>query len=126
MQARTLLWTVSIAACASAPPVVIDRPVRIAPRVVQAPPPPPPAAEEPPAEVAVSGIEGTLTSFDVRTTMEEQSKPFNACQTARRRVPGLAGQVEFGIKVLHDGVVSRVDIRASDSAIASSSAVLLE
>jgi hypothetical protein len=65
--------------------------------------------------VAVQGIEGTLSNFDVRVTMEKQSKAFAKCHEPRaRKVKVLAGGVEFRIHVLQSGEVSAVDVRVSD------------
>lgn len=66
------------------------------------------------SRVGVAGIEGSLSSYDVRVTMEERGEQFGKCHEPRATaVPPLAGQVEFGIHVLVDGTVSRVDIRGS-------------
>jgi hypothetical protein len=67
-------------------------------------------------KVAVRGIEGTLHNFDVKVTMEQHNKEFARCQEApARRVPMLAGTIEFGIHVKHhSGEVTDVDLRASD------------
>jgi outer membrane biosynthesis protein TonB len=65
--------------------------------------------------VAVQGIEGTLSNFDVRVTMEKQGKAFAKCHEARaRKVPALAGAIEFRVHVLRSGEVSDVQVRASD------------
>lgn len=66
-------------------------------------------------KVGVSGIHGTLAPFDVKLTLDKQSKAFSKCHEARaRRMPSLAGAVEFGIRVLPAGEVADVLIRASD------------
>lgn len=67
------------------------------------------------ARVGVAGIEGTLSSFDVRMTMEKRGAEFGACHEPRaRRVPRLAGNVEFAIRVSHEGAVNQVLVRKSD------------
>jgi len=66
-------------------------------------------------QVAVQGIEGTLSPFDVRVTMEKRGKAFAKCHEPRARmVPALAGAVEFKIHVLRTGAVSDVFVRVSD------------
>lgn len=65
--------------------------------------------------VAVQGIEGTLSNFDVRVTMEKHGKAFAKCHEPRvRKVPALAGAIEFKIHVLTTGEVSDVFVRVSD------------
>ena len=67
------------------------------------------------ASVEVAGIEGTLARFQVKITMEKMGREFAACHEPRaRRVPMLAGSLEFGIQVKHSGEVSQVDLRTSD------------
>ncbi len=67
------------------------------------------------ARVAVRGIEGTLSSYDVRHTMEKRGAEFGACHEPRaRRVPRLSGNIEFAIRVTPEGTVSHVHIRNSD------------
>jgi hypothetical protein len=67
------------------------------------------------ARVAVRGIEGTLSNYDVRHTMELRGAEFGACHEPRaRRVPRLAGNIEFAIRVTPEGAVSQVHIRNSD------------
>jgi hypothetical protein len=67
------------------------------------------------ASVKVRGIEGTLSSYDVRDTMERRNQEFAACHEPRATfLPVLAGSVEFGIEVHADGKVGRVDVRSSD------------
>ena len=91
--------------------------------VVQPPPPSKPVVQPTPEEreakadarVAVRGIEGTLSSYDVRHTMERRGAEFGACHEPRaRRVPRLSGNIEFAIRVTPDGTVSQVHIRNSD------------
>ncbi len=72
-------------------------------------------AERRNAAVSVRGIEGTLSSYDVRDTMERRNDEFAACHEPRAVVvPVLAGRVEFGIQVQADGKVGHVDVRESD------------
>ncbi len=72
-------------------------------------------AERQEKHVAVQGIEGTLSNFDVRVTMEHHSKEFARChETRARRVPHVAGNIEFKIHVLTSGEVSDVRVHASD------------
>ena len=72
-------------------------------------------AEKREKSVAVQGIEGTLSPFDVRMTMEKQSKAFAKCHEPRaRKVPALGGAVEFRVHVLRTGEVSEVNVRVSD------------
>lgn len=66
-------------------------------------------------KVAVSGIEGTLSSYDVRTTLEKRGKEFASCYAPRaRHVPALGGSVRFAIHVLKSGAVRDVHTLASD------------
>jgi hypothetical protein len=66
-------------------------------------------------KVGVQGIHGTLSNFDVKVTLEKQSKAFAKCHEPRaRKVPSLAGGMEFGIRVLTSGEVSDVQVRQSD------------
>lgn len=72
-------------------------------------------AEREERRVGVKGIEGTMSSFDVRITMEKQNKEFAKCHEPRARsVPALSGSIEFGIHVLRDGRVGAVHVRDSD------------
>ncbi|MDB4974923.1 MAG: hypothetical protein JWN48_3264 [Myxococcaceae bacterium] len=67
------------------------------------------------SKVGVQGIEGTLSNFDVRIAMEKQAKAFGKCHEPRaRKVPALAGNIEFRIHVLRSGEVSDVNVRVSD------------
>jgi hypothetical protein len=67
------------------------------------------------ARVAVRGIEGTLSNYDVRHTMEKRGAEFGACHEPRaRRMPRLAGNIEFAIRVTPEGAVSQVQVRNSD------------
>jgi hypothetical protein len=66
-------------------------------------------------KVGVSGIHGTLSPFDVKITMEKQGKAFAKCHEPRaRKVPSLAGGVEFNIRVLSSGEVADVFVHQSD------------
>ena len=72
-------------------------------------------AERAEARVAVRGIEGTLSNYDVRFTMEKRGAEFGACHEPRaRRMPRLAGNIEFAIRVSPEGAVSQVHVRNSD------------
>jgi len=56
-----------------------------------------------------------MHSFDIRITMERKAADFEQCHAPRaRRLPVLAGHIEFGIRVGHDGDVQHVLVRASD------------
>lgn len=67
------------------------------------------------SRVAVRGIEGTLSSYDVRHTMEKRGREFGACHEPRaKRMPRLAGNIEFAIRVTPEGAVSQVQVRNSD------------
>ncbi len=91
------------------------RPVALARSEPAPEPTPSERAERQEKQVAVRGIEGTLSNFDVRVTMEDQGKAFARCHEARaRRMPHLAGDVEFKIHVLTSGEVSEVRVHASD------------
>jgi hypothetical protein len=66
-------------------------------------------------KVGVQGIHGTLSNFDVKVTLDKQSKAFAKCHEPRaRKVPSLAGGMEFGIRVLPSGEVADVQVRQSD------------
>jgi len=72
-------------------------------------------AEQQERQVGVTGIEGTLSNFDVRTTLERRDRDFARCHEPRARdVPALAGRVEFQIHVLKSGEVGEVHTSASD------------
>jgi outer membrane biosynthesis protein TonB len=72
-------------------------------------------AEKANKKVGVQGIHGTLSPFDVKVTMDKQSKAFAKCHEPRvRKVPSLAGGVEFNIRVLDSGEVADVLVRQSD------------
>lgn len=111
---RVLLSALLFAGCAA--------PAKSTPVVSKAPPQKPvaqPTREERDAKaesrVAVRGIEGTLSNYDVRHTMEKRGREFGACHEPRaRRMPRLAGNIEFAIRVTPEGAVSQVQIRNSD------------
>jgi TonB family protein len=66
-------------------------------------------------KVAVDGIEGTLSRFDVDVALEKRGKEFARCHESRaRRVPALAGNVAFQIHVLRSGEVGDVNVSESD------------
>ncbi len=81
---------------------------------------PAPSAREAPAPrakstVSIRGIEGSMSSYDVRTTMEARGSELAACQEPSvRAVPVMAGTVEFAIQVDRTGKVGEVLVRASD------------
>ena len=76
---------------------------------------PDPQADKRERNVAVQGIVGTLSNFDVRVTMEKHGKAFAKChETRARKVPALAGSIEFRVHVRQSGEVSDVQVRASD------------
>ncbi len=88
---------------------------KVAPTVAATPAPAPPAEHTRGEGVAVSGIEGSMSSYDVRTTMERRSVELAACHEPRARiVPALHGTVEFAIAVDREGHVGQVSVRASD------------
>src|SRR5262245_17514873 len=61
------------------------------------------------------GIEGPLSNYDVRVTMEKRGAEFGACHEPRaRRLPRLAGNIEFAVRVTPEGAVSQVQVRNSD------------
>jgi hypothetical protein len=117
VRAVVALFAVGMLACASAPKPIPPR--KRAP-IIQADVLPDwgrqrREAAKPKSKVEVAGIEGTLASFDVRTTMEKMGREFAACHEPRaRRVPMLSGSLEFGIQVKHSGDVSQVELRTSD------------
>ncbi len=66
-------------------------------------------------KVAVRGIEGTLSNFDVKVKFDEHAREFTSCHEKRaRKVPMISGNIEFGIHVMKSGEVSEVDLRTSD------------
>jgi hypothetical protein len=81
-----------------------------------------PAREAGPSEpvrkksrVTISGLEGTLSAYDVRDTMERRMDALARCQQDRvRRVRPLSGEVQLALHVLRDGTVSQVDVVRSD------------
>jgi hypothetical protein len=110
------LLTCALLCVACAAPVktvpVVRRPVRAPQVVVEAPVEREKRAD---ARVNVRGIEGTLSNYDVRATMEKRGTEFGACHEPRaRRMPRLAGNIEFAIRVTPEGAVSQVQVRNSD------------
>ena len=96
----------------TAPTQPVARPAKPVPKKR---PRPSHVAERQERQVAVSGIEGTLSSFDVRSTLERRNREFARCHEPRaRNVPALAGRVEFQIHVLKSGQVGDVHTSASD------------
>ena len=92
-----------------------------------APPPPKPTAQPMPGwdkqkiarsrakRVSVQGIEGTLTAYDVRDTMDRRGEELGACYaTTVERIPRIAGRAEFAIHVLRDGTVGAASYEHSD------------
>ena len=59
--------------------------------------------------VAVRGIEGTMSEYDVRTTLEGRDKEFDLCHTHGH---GSGGSIEFRIHVLADGEVGAVKVHS--------------
>jgi hypothetical protein len=115
-----LRWSVGLVAlvmaCASS--AKTTPPVRhVAPRPRPAPAQETIAQREAKADerVNVRGIEGSLSSFDVRMAMEKRGAQFGACHAPRaRRLPRLAGRIEFFIRVSPEGTAEQVDVRSSD------------
>lgn len=60
--------------------------------------------------VAVRGIEGTMSEYDVRTTLEGRDKDFDACHGRR----GGSGSIEFRIHILSNGEVGDVKVHRSN------------
>jgi hypothetical protein len=58
-------------------------------------------------EVAVKGIEGTTTEYDVRTTLESRAQDFDTCHD---RVGGSGGRLVFRIHILANGDVGGVKV----------------
>jgi hypothetical protein len=113
---RWLWFATLLFSCATAAP---EQPVvHYVPR--RLPPPKPvetPVEQEQRADarVKVRGIEGTMSNFDVRVTMEERGKAFGACHEPRaRRVPRMAGNIEFAIRISPEGAVTQVGVLSSD------------
>ncbi|HTU57448.1 MAG TPA: hypothetical protein VMF89_03425, partial [Polyangiales bacterium] len=65
-----------------------------------------------PREVAVEGIEGTMTEFDVRVTLENRYEDFDRCHD---RVGGGGGRIAYRIHVLANGNVGDVKVRTMKS-----------
>jgi hypothetical protein len=76
---------------------------------------PPPAQDDADSKVAVRGIEGSMSSYDVNATMEGQGGELQACHEKRARaVPALSGAVEYRIRVDGEGKVNEVKVHGSD------------
>jgi hypothetical protein len=60
-------------------------------------------------DLVVHGIEGTMSEYDVRATLEEHSQEFDRCHDAERG----GGRVVFGIRILRSGAVGDVNVRGS-------------
>lgn len=69
------------------------------------------AAEAEERAVAVRGIEGTMSSYDVRATLDGRGEDFDRCHEPRRRG---RGKIEFRIRILPNGDVSDVNVRRSN------------
>ena len=65
------------------------------------------AIEEPEKAVAVKGIEGTMSEYDVRTTLESRDEDFDRCHAGGR---GGGGRIEFRIHILSNGDVGDVKV----------------
>lgn len=63
---------------------------------------------EAPQEVAIKGIEGTTSEYDVRTTLESRAQDFDLCHD---RVGGGSGRIEYRIHIEANGDVGAVKIR---------------
>ena len=60
--------------------------------------------------VAVAGIEGTMSEYDVRTTLEGRGQDFDRCHGGGR---GGSGRIEFRIHILSNGEVGDVKVHHS-------------
>jgi hypothetical protein len=69
------------------------------------------ATAAPQHAVAVEGIEGTMSDYDVRTTLEGRGAEFDRCHERRRRAR--SGWIEFRIRILSSGEVSDVKVHRS-------------
>lgn len=110
------LAALGIVGCgASAPPPPVQPKPRPAQVAAAAAEPAPSAPVRPKSRVSISGLEGTLSAYDVRDTMERRMEALAGCQHERvRRVRPLAGEVQLALHVLRDGTVSQVDVVRSD------------
>lgn len=68
------------------------------------------AAEEEERAVAVRGIEGTMSSYDVRATLDGRGEDFDRCHERGRG----RGKIVFRIRILANGDVSDVNVRRSN------------
>lgn len=120
MRAVFALVAAGLLGCASAPKPAPQRPAPKPQPIIQADVLPDwgkqkREAAKPKAKVEVRGIEGTLHSFDVKVAMEQKAREFAKCHEPRaKRVPILAGSLEFGIQVKQSGTVEQVELRTSD------------
>jgi len=66
--------------------------------------------ERTPQEVAVKGIEGTMSEYDVRSVLESRNEDFDRCHD---RAHGGSGRIEFRIHILSNGDVGDVKVHRS-------------
>lgn len=79
------------------------------------------------APVSVTGLEGTLTAYDVRDTMERRYEELDVCHSSTvTRIPRVAGRAAFAIHVLRDGTVGKVSYEHSDLGDRELEACILE
>jgi hypothetical protein len=63
-----------------------------------------------PREVAIEGIEGTTSEFDVRTTLDSRFEDFDRCHDL---MGGGGGRIVYRIHILANGDVGGVKVRTS-------------
>lgn len=102
MRALVVVLSIGLGACASAPSeppasAVVHSGAMPAWDLSQLPPRR--------SRVAVSGIEGTLTAYDVRDAMDRRGDHLDACLTRSRR--SIRGEAVYEIHVNRDGSVGR-------------------
>jgi hypothetical protein len=68
--------------------------------------------DEGPREIAIEGIEGTTSDFDVRTTLENRAQDFDSCHD---RMGGGGGRIVYRIHILANGDVGGVKARTIKS-----------
>lgn len=68
-------------------------------------------SDDGPREVAVDGIEGTTSEFDVRTTLENRAEDFDRCHDRM----GGGGRISYRIHILANGDVGGVRVRTMRS-----------
>jgi hypothetical protein len=73
-------------------------------------PPVDPVIDQPERAVAIKGIEGTMSEYDVRTTLEGRDPEFDRCHDEHR---GGSGRIEFRIHILASGEVGDVKVHSS-------------